>query len=155
MAARKNGTVSLNRRARRDYDILESVEAGLVLTGPEIKSVREGRVNIAQAYAQERDGEMWLLNAHISEYRGAGGFSEQEPRRDRKLLLHRRQIRHLAALATQQRITLIPLKLYITRHVAKVELGVARGRRAYDKRAVTAARDAAREMQRAAKTRNR
>ena len=155
MAARKDGTVTVNRRARRDYDILETVVAGLVLTGAEIKSIRDGRVNITQAYAQERRGEMWLMNAHVSEYHGAGGFSEHVPLRPKKLLLHRRQIRHLAAMTTEQRITIVPLRLFITRHMAKVELGVGRGRRAYDKRAVVAARDASRDMRRALKLRSR
>lgn len=155
MASRKDGTVTVNRRARRDYDILETIVAGLVLTGAEIKSIRDGRVNITQAYAQERRGEMWLMNAHVSEYHGAGGFSEHDPLRPKKLLLHRRQIRHLAAKVTEQRITIVPLRLFITRHMAKVELGVGRGRRAYDKRAVVAARDASRDMRRSLKLRNR
>lgn len=155
MAARKDGTVTVNRRARRDYDILETVVAGLVLTGAEIKSIRDGRVNITQAYAQERRGEMWLMNAHVSEYHGAGGFSEHDPLRPKKLLLHRRQIRHLAARVTEQRVTIVPLRLFITRHMAKVELGVGRGRRSYDKRAVVAERDASRDMRRSLKLRSR
>lgn len=151
MAARKDGTVTMNRRARRDYEILETMVAGIVLTGAEIKSIRDGRVNISQAYAQERDGEIWLINAHISEYHGAGGFSEHDPLRPKKLLLQRRQIRHLAAKITEQRIAVVPLKLFITRHLAKLELGVGRGRRSYDKRAVVAERDADRDMRRSMK----
>ena len=155
MAADKGGTITVNRRARRDYEILETIEAGLALTGPEIKSIREGRVNISQAYAHERGGEMWLQNAHVAEYHGSGGFSQQDPLRPKKLLLHRNQIRHLAARLTEQRVTIVPLRLYVKRHVAKVELGVGRGRRAYDKRAAVAARDANREMLRSAKMRER
>ena len=155
MAAGKGRTITVNRRARRDYEILETIEAGLVLTGPEIKSIREGRVNISQAYAHERGGEMWLMNAHVAEYHGSGGFSQQDPLRPKKLLLHRSQIRHLIARATEQRISIVPLRLYIKRHVAKVELGIGRGRRAYDKRAAVAARDADREMRRSATFRNR
>lgn len=155
MALKTAGTVTSNRRARRDYDILESVEAGLVLTGAEIKSIREGRANINQAYAQEKKGELWLLNAHVSEFHGSNRFVEHDPLRPKKLLLHRKQIRNIARHASEQRVTLIPLRLYIKDHVAKVELAVARGRRKYDKRAVIAAKEADRQMRRVQKYQRR
>ena len=155
-SGKSTGAIAVNRRARRDYDVLETLEAGLVLTGSEIKSIRDGRVNISQAYAQERDGEVWLLNMHIAEYHGAGGaFGTHEPLRRRKLLLHKRQIRHLVRELTGQRITIVPLRLFIRNHFAKVELGLMRGRRSFDKRAHDARRDANREMQRATKERQR
>ena len=155
-SGKSTGAIAINRRARRDYDVLETFEAGLVLTGSEIKSIRAGRVNITQAYAQERDGEMWLLNAHIAEYHGAGGaFSNHEPLRPRKLLLHKKQIRHMVRELTGQRVTIVPLRLFIRNHFAKVELGLMRGRRTFDKRAHDARRDANREMQRAERERAR
>lgn len=153
---KSTGPIAVNRRARREYDILETIEAGLVLSGSEIKSIREGRVNITQAFAQERNGEMWLINAHIAEYKGAGNkFTQHEPTQNRKLLLHRKQIRHMMREMTQQRITVVPLRLFIRNHYAKVELGIARGRRQYDKRAHDAERSSEREMQRATKLETR
>ncbi len=155
-SGKSTGAIAVNRRARRDYDVLETIEAGLVLTGSEIKSIRSGHVNITQAYAQERDGEMWLINAHIAEYHGAGGkFGNHEPLQDRKLLLRKKQIRHLVRELTGQRMTVVPLRLFIRNHFAKVELGLMRGRRQYDKRAHDARRDATREIQRAARDRER
>ncbi len=140
--------VTVNRRAYHDYDILETVEAGLVLKGTEIKSVRDGRVNIQQAFARADDGEMWLHNAHIAHY-PQGNIHNHEPTRARKLLLHRGQIRELADAAAQKGLTLVPLRVYIKDHVAKVALGLARGRRQYDKRKAIIDRDQDREIGRA------
>ncbi len=149
----KNGyrVIAVNRRAFRDYDILETVEAGLALTGTEIKSVRAGRVNLRDAYAREEKGEMWLFNSHIAHY-AKGGVYNHEPTRPRKLLLHRGQIEHLALELGQKRLTIVPLRLYIRNHKAKMELGLARGRRQYDKRKAIARREAERDMERYAKT---
>ena len=140
--------VTVNRRAYHEYDILETVEAGLVLTGTEIKSVRDGRVNIQQAFARADDGEMWLHNAHIAHY-AQGNIHNHEPTRPRKLLLHRGQIADLADAAGQKGLTLVPLRVYIKNHVAKVALGLARGRRIYDKRKAIMDRDQDREIGRA------
>ena len=140
--------VTVNRRAYHDYDILETVEAGLVLKGTEIKSVRDGRVNIQQAFARADGGEMWLHNAHIAHY-PQGNIHNHEPTRARKLLLHRGQIRELADAAAQKGLTLVPLRVYIKDHVAKVALGLARGRRQYDKRKAIIDRDQDREIGRA------
>ena len=140
--------VTVNRRAYHDYDILETVEAGLVLKGTEIKSVRDGRVNIQQAFARADGGEMWLHNAHIAHY-PQGNIHNHEPTRARKLLLHRGQIRELADAAAQKGLTLVPLRVYIKDHVAKVALGLARGRRQYDKRKAILDRDQDREIGRA------
>lgn len=153
--ASHNGVIAENRRARHDYDILETVEAGLVLTGAEIKSVRDGKINISQAYVNERRGELWLVNAHVAEYHGAGGFTQHDPLRPKKLLVHRKQIAHLAGLAAQQRLTIVPLRVYIKNHVAKVLIGVARGRRQYDKREAIKRRETDREIRRAQKIRSR
>ncbi len=143
-------TISVNRKAYHDYDILESLEAGIVLTGTEIKSIRAGRVNIRDAYARPEGGELWLVNAHIAAYE-AGSRYNHEPNRPRKLLLHRRQINQLVGMATRKGLTLVPLKLYIKRGVAKLELGVARGKRLHDKREAMARRETDREIERALK----
>lgn len=149
----KNGAggdrlVSDNRRARFDYDILESLEAGLVLTGTEIKSLRAGRVSLQQSFARISGGEVWLHGMHIPPY-AQGNIYNHEPTRPRKLLLHRQQIMALNQRVTSSGYTLIPLRLYITRHKAKVQLGLARGRKTFDKRQVLAKRDADLEMARA------
>ena len=141
-------TITVNRKAYHDYHILESLEAGIVLKGTEIKSIREGKVNIRDAYARPEGGELWLYNAHIAAYK-AGSYQNHEPNRRRKLLLHRGQINQLAAMANQKGLTLIPLKLYITRGNAKLELGVGRGKRLHDKREAMARRETEREIQRA------
>jgi len=143
-------TISFNRKAYHDYTILESVEAGIVLTGTEIKSIRAGRVNIRDAYAHPQGGELWLYNAHIARYE-AGSRDNHEPTRPRKLLLHRRQINELASKVTQKGFTLVPLKLYLKKGVAKVELGLVRGKKHYDKRESMASRQAERDMERAMK----
>ena len=137
-------TVSVNRRARYDYEILEQIEAGLVLKGTEIKSIRAGNANIREAYAKPQDGQLWLLNAHIAPYHG-GGIYNHDPIRPRKLLLHAEQMADLIGSVTQKGLTLVPLKLYIKNHLAKVELGLARGKRQYDKRRTIIDRDRDRE----------
>ena len=147
-----NKTVTVNRQARYEYDILETVEAGLVLTGTEIKSIRDGRVNIRDAYARPVDGELWLQGAHIATY-PAATYNNHEPDRPRKLLLHKDQIEDLSRSIQGQGLTLVPLRLYIKRHRAKVELGLARGRRRHDKRQVIAKRDAERRMREATRQR--
>jgi SsrA-binding protein len=145
-------TITVNRKAYHDYHILESLEAGIVLTGTEIKSIRAGRVNIRDAYAKPEGDELWLVNAHIAAYEAASRFGH-EPNRPRKLLLHRRQIDELAGMVTQKGLTLVPLKLYIKSGVAKLELGVARGKRLHDKREAIARRDTEREIGRALRRR--
>ena len=140
--------VTSNRRAFYDYHILERVEAGLVLTGTEIKSVRAGRVEIREAFAKPQEGDLWLMNAHIALY-NAGSVYNHDPRRPRKLLLHKQQIDELTEGVSQNGLTLVPLQLYIKNHVAKVELGLARGKRQYDKRRSIIERDREREARRA------
>ncbi len=139
-----------NRRARHDYDILETFECGLALQGSEVKSLREGRVTLADAYARVEEGEAWLLGVHIPPYAHAAGFGAHDPERRRKLLLHRREIDELMGKTQQQALTLVPLSIYFKDGRAKVELALARGRRLYDKRHAIAARDADREASREA-----
>ena len=142
-------TVSTNRRARFDYEVLDTVEAGLVLTGMEIKSIREGRANLAHAYARPEDGELWLLGAHIAEYSHSRVADSYAPTRPRKLLLHREQIRRLRKQVAERGLTIVPLRLYLKRHLAKVELGLAKGRKRYDKRRAIVERDREREAREA------
>jgi SsrA-binding protein len=144
--------VAVNRKALHDYEVLERVEAGLVLMGSEIKSIRQGRVNLREAFARPERGELWLLNLHVSQYESAGRFGH-EPTRSRKLLLHKSQIRELTRAVEQQGLTLVPLRLYLKDGRAKVELALVRGRKQYDKRAVIAKREAQREMERAVRRR--
>ena len=141
-------TITQNRKAFHDYNILERVEAGLVLTGTEIKSIRTGRVNIGGAYVRPEKGELWLVNCHIAQYQD-GTVNNHDPLRPRKLLLHKEQVRDLAAAVSQKGQTIVPLRVYIRNHVAKVELGLARGKRQYDKRRAIIDRDRDREAQRA------
>ena len=141
-------TIAVNRKAYHDYHIEESVEAGLVLTGTEIKSIRAGRVNLRDAYARSENGELWLVGAHIAQYPGGNRYNH-EPKRPRKLLLHRKQIAELSGAVMRKGLTIVPLKLYLKNGVAKVELGLVRGKKVYDKREVLALRDAQRQMQRA------
>jgi SsrA-binding protein len=141
-------TVAVNRRARHDYDIMETFDAGLVLTGTEIKSVRSHRADIRDAYAAVERGEAWLHNMHISPYE-PGSRDNPSTRRTRKLLLHRREINRLIGRVVEKGLTIIPLKLYLERGYAKIELGLARGRRQWDKRQAIAEREAKREEQRA------
>ncbi len=145
---KQNGTIVNNRRARRNYDVLDSVEAGLVLTGTEIKAIREGRVNLSDAYGKPEDGEIWLVNMHIAQY-SAGSRNNHEPTRPRKLLLHKDEITRLTRQVSERGLTLVPLRLYIRRHRAKVELAVARGRRQYDKRRAIIEREREREAMQA------
>ena len=141
-------TIAVNRKAYHDYHIEESVEAGLVLTGTEIKSIRAGRVNLRDAYARSENGELWLVGAHIAQYPGGNRYNH-EPKRPRKLLLHRKQIAELSGAVMRKGLTIVPLKLYLKNGIAKVELGLVRGKKVYDKREVLALRDAQRQMQRA------
>jgi SsrA-binding protein len=141
-----------NRRARFDYELLDRVEAGVVLTGTEVKSLREGRVTLAHAYADIRDGEAWLVGASIDEY-AQGTVGAHRPERDRKLLLHRREIDSLHGKVREKGLTLIPTRIYFKEGRVKVELAVARGREKLDKRRVIAERDATRQMERALRRR--
>jgi SsrA-binding protein len=140
--------VARNRRARHEYDLLEKLEAGLVLTGTEVKSLRNGKASLEEAYASVEDGEVWLLGCDIPEYLQANRMNHK-PKRPRKLLLHRSEIIKIAAKATERGLTLVPLAIYFKKGIAKVELCVARGRRTYDKREALRKQDARREMDRA------
>ena len=140
--------VAVNRRAFHDYFIDEKYEAGVMLTGTEIKSVRNGRANLRDGYVRIDNNEAWLENVHISPY-AQGNLMNQEPVRPRKLLLHRKEISSLIGKVKQKGYTLIPLRMYIARNRAKVEVGLGRGKRQYDKREAIAARDAKREIERA------
>jgi SsrA-binding protein len=140
--------IAVNRKALHDYHILETVEAGLVLTGTEIKSIRAGRVSLQEAFARPDGDELWLLGAHIAQYPAAGRFNH-EPTRKRKLLLHRSEMRELIAALEEKGLTLVPLRLYLKNGRAKLELALARGRRSHDKREAIAKREAERQMQRA------
>src|SRR5208337_1962071 len=136
-----HGIVAQNRKARYDYTIKDTIEAGLVLKGPEVKSLRHGRATLTEAWAGERDGEMWLFNCYIPEYQG-GVLSRFEPRAPRKLLLKRKQVRSLAGAVARDGISLVPLQIHFNeRGVAKVLLGLGEGRKKQDKRAAVAARD--------------
>ena len=149
MASRQQTTViARNRRARHDYHIEDEVEGGLVLTGTEVKSLRAGRASLTDGFAQITDGEMWLHGVHIPEY-AQGTWTNHEPRRPRKVLLHRREIDRLARQTAERGLTIIPLALYFKDGKVKVELALARGKRTYDKRHDLAERDAAREVERA------
>jgi SsrA-binding protein len=150
-----NRVVASNRRARHDYDIIETVECGIVLQGSEVKSLRAGRIALQDSYARIIDGEMWLFGVHVPPYAQANGFGAHEPDRRRKLLLHRRQIDEWMGLTQQQSLTLVPLSIYFHDGRAKVELALARGRRQYDKRHAIATRDANREAQREARAAQR
>ena len=143
-------TVAVNRRARHDYAIEDTLEAGLVLTGTEIKSIRAGRANLAEAYARIERGEAWLIGAHIAPYE-QGNRNNHEPTRTRKLLLHRDQIAELVGKTQAKGFTLVPLRLYIRGGLAKLEIGIARGKKAHDKRRTIAERDMRRELERESK----
>lgn len=150
MAKRKTGehVVSVNRKARHDYTIGETFEAGLVLRGGEVKSLRAGRANLKDSYARINNGEAFLLNAHISDYKPAHHFNG-DPTRTRKLLLHKREIMRLLGKTRQQGLTLVPLRLYFKGGRAKVELALAKGKRMYDKRAAIREREMKRDVERA------
>lgn len=140
-------TVAVNRKARRDYQILESFEAGMMLRGTEVKSLRDGHMSLKDSYAKVENGEVFLINAHISPY-SHGNVQNHDPLRERKLLLHKSEIRRLTGKTEEKGLTLVPLKVYFVRGRAKVELGLARGKREYDKREVIKRRDADREVRR-------
>jgi len=147
-ATTQDRVVATNRRARFDYEILETYECGIVLQGSEVKSLRSGRAQIADAYARVSEGEMWLFGVHIPPWQFATGFGAHDPDRRRKLLLHRGQIDELLGRTQQQALTLIPVRLYFSDGKAKVELALARGRRLHDKRRLLAAKEAEREVAR-------
>jgi SsrA-binding protein len=140
--------IASNRRARHDYSIVDSYECGIVLTGTEVKSLRAGKASLAEAFAQVEDGEVWLRNLHIPEYT-QGTWTNHEPRRARKLLLHRGEIARLVGKTREAGLTLVPLALYFSDGKVKVELALARGKRTHDKRQDLARRDAQREIERA------
>ncbi|MGH7771488.1 MAG: SsrA-binding protein SmpB [Candidatus Binatia bacterium] len=152
MAEPEEKIVCVNRRARHDYFIEETYEAGLVLRGSEVKSLRDGKANLKDSYARILKGEAFLLNAHISPYSAANQFNH-EPTRTRKLLLHKQEIRRLTGKVAERGLTLIPLRLYFKSGKAKVELGLARGKKLYDKRETLRRKVAQREMERSLKSR--
>ena len=145
-------SIARNRRARHDYQIIETWEAGLVLTGTEVKALREGKANIGDAYGIVKNGEIWLLNLHISPYE-RGGYANHEPDRTRKLLLHRKEIRRLIGAVEREGLTLIPLEIYFKRGIAKVALALGKGKKAHDKRETIKEREAAREVARLGRAR--
>ncbi|MBC1267589.1 SsrA-binding protein SmpB [Trichormus variabilis FSR] len=140
-----------NRQARYLYEILETFEAGIQLTGTEVKSIRAGKVNLQDGYALLRDGEIWLINAHISPYNASGQYFNHEPRRTRKLLLHRQEIRKLIGKVEQQGLTLVPLKMYLKRGWVKVSIALGKGKKLHDKRESLKRRQDQRDIQRAIK----
>ncbi len=146
--------VATNRKARHEYFIVDSYEAGIVLTGTEIKSVRASQVSLQEGYVQPRDGELWLMSVHIAPYEQAGLWTH-DPRRPRKLLMHRREINRLISTVQEKGYTIVPLRMYLKGKRAKVEIALVRGKRKYDKRAVIAKRDEEREIQRAWKDASR
>ncbi len=144
-----------NRKARHEYFIEETVQAGIVLVGSEIKSVRSGRVNLTEGYIRVENGEAWLLNTHISPWQQAGTYFNHEPTRPRKLLLHVEEIAKLKSKVAQKGLTLVPLKIYFSRGRAKLEVAVAKGKKLYDKRDAIGERDANRDMERQLRERNK
>jgi SsrA-binding protein len=156
-ADRKNGGTPVieNRKARHDYHVEETIEAGIALMGSEIKSIRAGRANIREAYVRVEGDEAWLINAHITPWPQAGTHFNHEPTRRRKLLLHRNEIDYLRGKVEQKGLTLVPLDIHFVRGRAKMEVAVARGKKLYDKREALAERDADREIARAVRERNR
>ena len=143
--------ISDNRQARFNYHIIETYEAGVSLQGTEVKSIREGKVNLRDGYALIRNDEAWLLNVHISPYQKAGEFFNHEPRRSRRLLLHKQEIRKLIGKVEQQGLTLVPLRMYFKRGWVKVDIALAQGKKLYDKRESIKQRDDKRTMQRVLK----
>ena len=146
----RNRTISTNRRARHEYEILETVEAGLVLRGTEVKSLRDAQVTFKDSYATVRNNEVWLLGCHINPY-SHGTDANHDPERDRKLLLHRREISRLTGKIAERGLTLVPLRLYLKNGRVKIEIGLARGRKLHDKRSAIRERDVKREMDKAAR----
>jgi SsrA-binding protein len=147
--------VAQNKRAHYDFDILDTVEAGIVLVGSEVKAVRDGKVQLKDAYARVHNGELWIHGVHIAPYEHAHGFGAVDSDRSRKLLLHRRQINELEIRTTQDSLTLVPLSIYFKDGLAKVDLALARGRKRYDKRHAIAERDADMEARRASRRQDR
>jgi len=143
---RKN--IASNRRARYNFEIVDTIEAGIVLTGTEIKAIREGRVNLSDSYARPIRGELWLLNVHVAQY-SAGSVNNHDPTRQRKLLLHKAQLEKLSRQVLSKGLTLVPLRMYFKGHYLKVELGLARGKRNYDKRRSIMEREREREARQA------
>ncbi len=148
--AKSSGISIVNRKAYHDYYIEESLEAGIVLKGSEIKSIREGKVSLRDAYAKPENGELWLFHSHIASY-DAASYNTHQPTRPRKLLLHKEEINRLTKRVAQRGLTLVPLKLYIKHGIAKMEIGVGKGKKVYDKREVIIRRETEREMRRALK----
>jgi SsrA-binding protein len=141
-------TIATNRKARHDYFIEDAFEAGVVLSGTEIKSIRAGQVNLRDSFAMIKEGELWLMNAHIAPY-DRGTYANHDPRRPRKLLMHRREINRIAGKLQEKGLTLVPLRVYLKNNRAKVELGLARGKKQYDKRATLREKETRREIDRA------
>ena len=152
--AKNSGISIVNRKAYHDYYIEESLEVGIVLKGSEIKSIREGKVSLRDAYAKPENGELWLFNSHVASY-DAASYNTHQPTRTRKLLLHKEEIDRLTKRVAQRGLTLVPLKLYIKHGIAKVELGVGKGKKIYDKREVIVRRETEREIERALKVKRR
>jgi SsrA-binding protein len=145
-------TIATNRKAFHNYHIGDKYEAGLVLTGSEIKSVRMGRISLGDAYVRPENGELWLYNVHIARYE-ASSYMGHDPRRPRKLLLHKKEIKNLTAQIAEKGLTIVPTRLYIKGHVAKVEIALARGKKQYDKREAITRREVERELARTTKRR--
>ena len=155
MAKKEEKLIARNKRARHEYDVLSTMEAGIVLTGTEVRSLRENNCQLTDCFALVRNGEVWLMNLHIAPY-SHGNLSNPDPDRNRKLLLHKNEIRHLVEQTRERGMALVPLKMYFAaNNLVKVELAVCRGKKLYDKRQDLAKRDAQREVQRAMKERNR
>lgn len=150
---RGDRVITSNRRAFHEYHILETVEAGIVLTGTEIKSIREGKASIAEAYARFDHGELWLIGSNVPPY-SHGNRANHDPDRPRKLLVHRKELGRLRAAIEQKGLTLVPLRLHLKHGLAKLDLGVARGKKLYDKRATEAERQSQRDVQRALRERS-
>lgn len=155
MAPQGVKVVARNRKARHDYHIEDRYEAGLALKGTEIKSIREGRVNLQEGYVRPRNGELWLLDVHIGSYEPAGRYFAHDPLRPRKLLLHRYEIDRLITEVERRGYTIIPLQMYLKDGLAKVEIALAKGKAQHDKRRAIAERDARREIDRAMRDRHR
>jgi SsrA-binding protein len=142
--------IATNRKAHHDYNIIEALEAGIALRGSEIKSVRASRVSLGEAYVKPENGELWLINAHIARY-DAASYMCHEPTRRRKLLVHHKELRNLLGKLAEKGLTLVPLKMYLKERTAKLEIGLGRGKKLYDKRETIARRDAEREIERTLK----
>lgn len=148
MVESKRKIIATNCKARHDFELLDSFEAGLVLTGSEIKSIRAGKANLREGYVQPRDGELWLLNTHIASYDQASQFGH-DPLRPRKLLLHRKEIKRISSRVQEKGLTIVPISLYLTRGIAKIEIALARGKHHYDKRQSMREHDSQRQIERA------